>query len=206
MRALLEAKFNVVGWAPRANQEAGLAGFCSWCCEVGACSVLRLGQWEEPVRADTYRPWGTSMIFLSWATGVLLPRWVKVSNTFTRLHHDDPCNLGEEHLKRQIEVLDQSAWWTLDRLYRYWEIMQWRGPGRGRRKTLGHCQTKDSVPGNRLSGSEEPLPFCLSILVRSRTVIPGCYFGHRKPDGPGTGWRGGGVGREWMSHSTLPQE
>lgn len=46
MQALLESKFNVVGWDTRANQEAGLAGFASWCPEVGACSVLHLGQWE----------------------------------------------------------------------------------------------------------------------------------------------------------------
>lgn len=205
MRALPEAKFNVVGWASRANQEAGLAGFCSWCCEVGARSVLRLGQWEAPVRADTYRPWGPSMIFLSWATGVLPPRWVEVSNTVTRL----PWR-SMQPWRRTSEETNSSSWPV--RLVAIGQALLLLGnhaverTWQGSRKTLGHCQTKDSVPGNRLSGSEEPLLFCLSILVCSRTVIPGCYFGHRKPDGPGTGWRGGGVGREWMSHSTLPQK
>lgn len=54
------------------------------------------------------------------------------------MHCGNPFNLREEHLKRQIEVLDQYIWWTLDRVYYYWKIMQWRGRAGGNRETLGH--------------------------------------------------------------------
>ena len=62
-----------------------------------------------------------------------------------------------------------------------------------------------SVLENHPSASGEA-SFCLSILVCSGTVIPGCYFGPGKPDGPSTGWREGGVGGELMSQSAFPQE
>lgn len=57
-----------------------------------------------------------------------------------------------------------------------------------------------------LSASEGALLIDLFILVCSRTVISGCYFGHRKPDGPGTRWRGRSVKTKLMNHSTFPQE
>lgn len=47
-----------------------------------------------------------------------------------------------------------------------------------------------SVPENHPSASERALQSRLFALACSRTIIPECYFGHWKPDGPGIRWRG----------------
>lgn len=132
----------------------------------------------------------------------------------------NPFRLGEEHLRRQTEVLEQDIYWTYGRVYCYWKKMHEKGPGWVRWGRSGEPlvhMVKQRIlvqkrtcyflfQKNHLSASEGALLVGLFILVCSRTVISGCYFGHRKPDGPGTRWRGRSVRTELMNHSAFPQE
>lgn len=140
-----------------------------------------------------------------------------------KLCRGNPFRLGEEKLRRQIEVLEQDICWTYGRVYCYWKKIHGKGPGWVRWGRSGNLWYTWSNKGfwfrkglviflfqkkkkNHLSASEGALLVGLFILVCSRTVTSGCYFGHRKPDGPGTRWRGRSVRTELMNHSAFPQE
>ena len=96
-----------------------------------------------------------------------------------------------------IILLNQATAWALESrqptmlLHRRWG--RWGGVGSTHKVKQRIRSRKEllllSVPEN-MGASEGASQFCLFILACSRTVIPECYFGHGKPDGPGTRCRG----------------
>lgn len=119
------------------------------------------------------------------------------------------------HLRRPAE--QSSICGTYDRVYGKKASERTRRNSWGESRTLGIGGSHEgfgkeslafTVPENHPCACGEASPFSPSVPAPSGTVIPGCYFGPTKPDGPGTGWRGGGVGGwGWgnlMSHGVLP--
>lgn len=202
---------------------------------VGTCSVLHLvlGAAAHSCcspclgQLGAYRPWDSVTIFLSQATAWELESRQPCCCIDDRKYLRQQIVLWQsiQTWRRKTEKTNWSSW--ARHLLDIWQSLllleentwerTWLGQMGEEWEPLVHVVKQRIliqkrtcyffVPKkNHLSASEGALLAGLFILVCSRTVTSGCYFGHRKPDGPGTRWRGRSVRTELMNHSAFPQE